>query len=87
MPLGRQFEVFLRAGVLFADRKLQMAQFDQVDETFGSTVWLGGVGVNWALASRWAVRAEYQQTGKFDETLLAGESELRRMALSVLFEL
>jgi opacity protein-like surface antigen len=79
--------VFLRAGVLFADRELQMAQFDRVDETFGSTVWLGGVGVNWAVASRWAVRAEYQQTGKFDETLLAGGSELRRAALSVLFEL
>ena len=36
---------------------------------------------------RWAIRAEYQRTGQIEETFLAGETELERMSLSVLFRL
>ncbi len=87
VPIGSAFDVFLRGGVLFAQRKLEIAQSFGLDETFGDTVWLAGAGVNWSFAGRWAIRAEYQRTGKLEETFLAGETELERMSLSVLFRL
>jgi opacity protein-like surface antigen len=87
LPLGRRFDAYLRAGVLFADRRLVIEQFDTGEATFGSTVWLGGVGMAWSATDRWAVRVEYQQTGPLDESLLAGETELERIGLSVLFTL
>jgi opacity protein-like surface antigen len=88
LPVGRGFDVFLRAGVLFADRKVEVAQSVGLGKTtFGSTVWMGGAGVDWSFASRWAVRAEYQRTGNLDATFLAGETDLERVSLSVLFRL
>ena len=88
LPVGKGFDVFLRAGVLFADRKLEIPQSIGLDDTtFGSTVWLGGAGVDWSFASRWAIRAEYQRTGKLDSTFLAGDTDVERMSLSVLFRL
>jgi hypothetical protein len=88
VPVGKGFAVFLRAGVLFADRELDIAQSIGLDETtFGSTVWLGGAGMDWSFASRWAIRAEYQRTGNLDTTFLAGDTDLERLSLSVLFKL
>ncbi len=87
VPVGKGFDMFLRAGVLFADRELEFAQSVGLDDTFGSTVWLAGAGVNWSFASRWAIRAEYQRTGKLEETFLAGETEMEQMSFSVLFRL
>jgi opacity protein-like surface antigen len=87
VPVGTGFDVFLRAGVLFADRELEFAQSVGLDDAFASTLWLAGAGVDWSFARRWAIRAEYQRTGKFEETFLAGETELERMSLSVLFRL
>jgi hypothetical protein len=88
LPVGNEFDVYLRAGVLFADRKVRMPQSIGLNgDTFGSTVWLGGVGVDWSFASRWTLRAEYQRTGKLDATFLAGDADLDRASLSVLFTL
>jgi hypothetical protein len=87
VPVGKGLDVFLRAGVLFADRVLEIPRSTGLDDKFGSTVWLGGVGVNWSFATRWAIRAEYQRTGKLEETFLAGETELERLSLSALFRL
>jgi OmpA-OmpF porin, OOP family len=87
LPVGEGLDAFLRAGVLFADRELEIPQSIGLDDKFGSTVWLAGAGVDWSFANRWAIRAEYQRTGKLDETFLAGETELERMSLSVLFRL
>ena len=89
LPLGKGWDVFLRAGVLFADREVDIGQavvgFN--GNTFGSTVALGGVGVGWSTASRWAFRAEYQRTGSLDSSFLAGGTKLERISLSVLFKL
>jgi opacity protein-like surface antigen len=88
VPLGSQFDGFLRAGVLFADRQVEISNSVGLGEpSFGSTVWLAGVGVDWSLTDRWAMRAEYQRTGTLGKSLLAGETELERMALSLLFRL
>jgi opacity protein-like surface antigen len=88
VPVGKGFCLFLRAGVLFADRDVELEQYvGAAENTFGSTVWLGGAGVEWSFANRWAIRAEYQQTGKLDESIVAGETELSRFSLGALFRL
>jgi hypothetical protein len=88
LPLGETWDVFLRAGVLFADREIRIGQSIGLNgNTFGSTVWLAGAGVDWSFANRWAVRAEYQHTGKLERNFLIGETELERLSLSVLFRL
>jgi opacity protein-like surface antigen len=88
IPVGKRFDVFLRAGVLFADREMEINQSVGLgDTTFGSSVWLAGAGVDMSLASRWSLRLEYQRTGETDESILVGGTELERVALSVLFRL
>jgi hypothetical protein len=87
LPVGKKLAVFLRAGALFADRELEIPRSIGLDDKFGSTVWLAGAGVDWSFANRWALRAEYQRTGKLDESSLAGETELERISLSALFRL
>lgn len=89
LPVGARFDVFLRAGVFFADRKVQQtpASGGLGSNTFGSRLWLGGVGVDWSIASRWAARLEYQRTDQFDTTLLTGRARVDQLALNVLFRL
>jgi opacity protein-like surface antigen len=86
LPVGENFELFLRAGALFGSRGFNL-EFGSLDEKFSRTVWLAGAGVTWSFAKRWAVRAEYQQTGNLDESFISGETELQRMSLSALFKL
>jgi len=86
LPLGENFELYLRGGAFFASREIK-AGLGTLDADFASTVWLAGAGVTWSFAKRWAIRAEYQQIGKLDESLVSGETELQRMSLSALFRL
>lgn len=84
LPVSEAWDVFLSAGVLFADRKIEGLIAGPNDNTFGSTVWLAGAGVEWSVSSRWALRAEYQRSGELDDSFLAGRTELERMTVSVL---
>lgn len=86
LPVGERFELFVRGGALFASRKYE-AGFGAFDENFSSTVWLAGAGATWSFANRWAIRAEYQQTGELSESFISGETSLKRMSLSALFKL
>ena len=79
LPVGENFELFLRGGALFSSR--------DVGEAFADTVWLAGAGVTWSFAKRWAIRAEFQQTGTLGETLMSGETSVQRVSLSALFRL
>ena len=88
LPLGKSWDVFLRAGVLFADREVDIGPAIGLSKnTFGSTVFLGGAGVDWSFTSGWAVRAEYQRTGKLDTSFSAGGTDLEGVSLSVLYKL
>jgi opacity protein-like surface antigen len=88
MPLGKSWDVFVRAGVLFADREIDIGPVIGLGKnTFGSTVFLGGAGADWSFSSGWALRAEYQRTGKLDSSFSAGGTELERVSLSVLYKL
>ena len=86
LPVGENFELFLRGGALFGSREIEMG-FGGLDEKFSSTVWLAGAGVTWAFGKNWAIRAEYQQTGILSESFISGETDLQRMSLSALFKL
>jgi len=86
LPLGENFELFLRGGALFGGRDFSVG-FGALDEKFSRTVWLAGAGVTWSFAKRWAIRAEYQQTGTLSESFVSGETKLQRMSLSALFKL
>jgi opacity protein-like surface antigen len=87
LPVGERLEFFLRGGALFASRDYSTEgnlTFGQ-SEKFASTVWIAGAGAAWSFNKRWAIRAEYQQTGTLDKTIMSGETELRRASLSALF--
>lgn len=88
LPVGGSFELFLRGGALFASREYSMHGPNASGgpkQKFASTVWLAGAGASWSFAERWGMRAEYQQAGALDESLVTGETRLKRMSLSVLY--
>jgi len=86
LPVGANFELFLRGGALFGSRDFSVG-FGALDEKFSRTVWLAGAGATWSFAKRWAIRAEYQQTGTLSESFVSGETRLKRTSLSALFKL
>jgi opacity protein-like surface antigen len=86
LPMGKAFAFFLRGGALFVDREVHIPRaVGSGDHTFADTVWLGGAGVDWNPADRWALRAEYQRTGEFGSTLSAGEATAEAFSLRVRF--
>lgn len=92
LPLSEQWELFLRAGVLFADQQVSSDVITSspgpgpIERDYSDEVIIAGAGVQWSFASRWAARLEYQRTGdlKYDDT---GESSIEQASLSVLFKL
>jgi opacity protein-like surface antigen len=88
LPLGHGFEIFLRGGILFADRKVEQQLTSTVDRnTFGSEIGIGGAGVRWSFTDRWAARIEYLRTGNMEENPVTGEGDVDLLALNVLFQL
>ena len=88
LPVGQNFELFLRGGALFAAREYKVGgqiSFSGQNQTFASTVWLAGAGASWSFAKRWGIRAEYQQSGSLDETPVTGETKVKRLSLSALY--
>jgi hypothetical protein len=86
LPLGEQWELFLRGGVLFADQEVSLRIVSSFDRDFSDEVVMAGAGVQWSFAPRWAARLEYQRTDdlKYDDT---GGSSIEQGSLSVLFKL
>jgi len=91
LPVGDRFELFLRAGVLFADSKVRNGQLrippvpDSV--TYADRVLIGGVGVDWNFAGRWSARLEYQRSKDIEPNLEIAESHVELVSLGVLFKL
>ena len=80
LPVGGNFELFLRGGALFASREIQGA------ESFSSTVWQAGAGVTFSFANHWSIRAEYQQTGELSSSF-PGDTSLKKISLTALVNL
>ncbi len=91
LPVGRRCELFLRAGVLFADSKVRTGQlrFPPVPDsvTYADRVLIGGVGVDWQFAGRWSARLEYQRSKDIEPNLEIAESHVELLSLGVLFKL
>lgn len=88
LPVGQNFELFLRGGALFASREYSVGgqvSFAGQDQKFASTVWLAGAGATWSFAKRWGIRTEYQQSGSLDKTLVTGETKVKRVSVSALY--
>ncbi|MFC4310764.1 outer membrane beta-barrel protein [Steroidobacter flavus] len=96
LPLGSQWEVFLRGGVLFAKQEVEtrvnsvggtVAPGAQIDRDFSDEVVTVGAGVQWAFLPRWTARLEYQRTDDLQSNEIMGESHIDQASLSVLFGL
>jgi opacity protein-like surface antigen len=88
LPLGQNFELFLRGGALFSSRERRTGGqivFAPQEQKFASTVWLAGAGASWSFAKHWGIRAEYQQTGSLGKTIATGDTKLKRLSLSALY--
>jgi hypothetical protein len=87
LPLGEQWELYLRGGVLFAEQEVSLKLASSLGERdFSDEVVMAGAGVQWSFAPRWAARLEYQSTDdlKYDNN---GESSIDQASLSVVFKL
>ncbi len=91
LPVGGQFELFLRAGVLFADSKVRtgLLQIPPAPDsvTYADRVLIGGIGVDWQFADRWSARLEYQHSKDIEPNPDIAESHVELISLGVLFEL
>jgi hypothetical protein len=87
LPLGEQWELYLRGGVLFAEQEVSLQPGSSVYERdFSDEVVMAGAGVQWSFAPRWAARLEYQSTDDLKPDN-SGESSIDQASLSVLFKL
>jgi hypothetical protein len=91
LPVGESFELFVRAGVLFADSKVRNGQLRlppaPTSTTYADRVLIGGVGVDWNFAGRWSARLEYQRSKNIEPNLEIAESHVELISLGVLFRL
>jgi len=87
LPIGERFDLFVRAGVLFADEKIRFPDLPaNQTATYGDELWLAGVGADVSFGSRWTVRFEYQRTDTLDEDPIysLGEVDLEQLGLMVM---
>lgn len=96
LPLGEQWEVFLRGGVLFARQEVESKTIIEsptaivgrpIERDYSDEVFTVGAGVQWAFLPRWTARLEYQRSDDLQPNDIMGESRLDQASLSVLFGL
>lgn len=95
LPLGAQWEVFIRGGVLFASQEVEARVFSdggtaggsRIERDFSDEVVNLGAGVQWSFLPRWTARLEYQRTGDLQANEIMGASRLDQASISVLFGL
>lgn len=95
LPLGENWEVFVRAGVFFGDMEIDsepiggsvMVIGGSDSITFGSDslLWGGGAQFNWG--EHWSVRLDFQRFESVGEENGAGEADIDLLSLGVLFRL
>lgn len=90
LPVGAHLELFLRAGVLFAESKVRAEGFTVAQgssASYADRVLFGGVGVDWNLAGRWSARLEYERSKAIERNAEIAESHVELLSLGVLFRL
>jgi opacity protein-like surface antigen len=84
---GDRFEAFLRAGVLFADQRLNgdLGNARGVELANAQELWLYGAGLGFAATGRWSARLEYLATDRLRANAMTGSMRLERLALGVAY--
>jgi opacity protein-like surface antigen len=86
LPVGEQFELYARAGVLFADSKVRMEQRTETP-TYADRVLFAGLGADWNFSPRWSTRLEYRRSKDIEHNLDIAKSHVELLSLSVLYSL
>jgi opacity protein-like surface antigen len=88
LPLTDSWDVYVRAGIMFADTKVTNRIGDGSDAaTFGSDapLWGGGVRFNWG--KHWSARLDYQYVDGLGERFDAGVADIELITLGILYRL
>lgn len=86
LPLGRRLELFLRAGIFFADRRLMQFYSTGPTERVDSTeTWLTGVGAAWSFTNHWSGRLEYLRSGHLKPNEQLGEGWVSQTSVGVVW--
>ncbi|HKX58990.1 MAG TPA: outer membrane beta-barrel protein [Steroidobacteraceae bacterium] len=86
LPIDQdRFEVFVRAGMLFADQTLKgdlgVARGVELDNE--QDLWLIGAGLAFRPASQWSARLEYQAVDELRANTMTGSIRMWRISLGV----
>jgi OmpA-OmpF porin, OOP family len=84
LPLGPQFELFVRAGLLFTDLNVKMEQRSE-SPTYADRVAFGGVGVDWNFHDQWGARLEYRRSKDIEQNIDLAETHVELLSLAVLY--
>jgi OmpA-like transmembrane domain len=96
LPLGESFELYARAGVLFADMDLTtrltststpVIAMGDSSITFGSDSLLWGAGAQFNWGKHWTVRVDFQLFDSVGEDSGPGEADIDLLTLGVLYRL
>jgi opacity protein-like surface antigen len=88
LPITESWEVYARAGVLFADMEATSSIMGSSNSiTFGSDslLWGGGTQFNWG--AHWSVRLDFQRFEGVGEDNGPGEADVDLLSLGVLYRL
>jgi len=83
LPLSEKFEVFGRAGLLWASQEVQLTSrfgFSEAEE-----LWSLGVGFQAELGRGWSTRLEYQRFEDMPGSPVSGELRLERLTLGATY--
>ena len=88
LPISDYWEVYARAGVLFADMEATSSIMGSSSSiTFGSDSLLWGAGTQFNWGAHWSVRLDFQRFENVGEDNGAGEADIDLLSLGVMFRL
>jgi OmpA-OmpF porin, OOP family len=88
LPITDSWEVYARAGVLFADMEATSSIMGSSSSiTFGSDSLLWGAGTQFNWGAHWSVRLDFQRFENVGENNGPGEADIDLLSLGVLFRL
>jgi opacity protein-like surface antigen len=89
LPLSKVWDLYLRAGVIFADMELssRLGDSNTSSATFGSEALLWGGGAQFHWGDHWSLRLDFQRFENVGDRREAGEADINLLSLGVLYRL
>jgi opacity protein-like surface antigen len=90
LPVSYSWEVYARAGVMFATNEIDLYISDSVSAlsaqaSDSSTEWLAGVGASYSFAEVYGLRFEFQRILDAGEGLVEGDTDVLSIGVTVTF--